>query len=180
MSITSGSSSFRRPGRSRPGRLRRRLARWHAWHLDTVLAAGASPAPGTLLGAHAAGLNELSSRWDLASAWRNLLALVDGDDAPSRWSVRPLSAAVTTARCEIEQLIAALYSLEPVNPRGVALARLLVRDGTGPVYNPASEEALIDAVDECLRALDATARPPRRMPRGNSSRVEQPGRRIRP
>ena len=45
----------------------------------------------------------------------------------------------------------------PVPARGVALANLLLIDGTGPLYNPLSTVALEDAVAEAVAFLDPAA-----------------------
>jgi hypothetical protein len=99
-------------------------------------------------------LSELPNRWRLAGEWEHLLALAENGPVNGRWRVRPMTDRILAARSEIEQLTAALYSLEPVNPYGVALARRLVRDGAGPVYDPRSGRSLLDAIDESIAALD--------------------------
>lgn len=90
----------------------------------------------------------------MAGEWEHLLTTAEAGAAKGRWRVRPMSGQIVAARLEIEQLTAALLSLEPVDPRGVAMARRLVRDGAGPVYNPRCKRSVADAVDECLGALE--------------------------
>ncbi len=58
-------------------------------------------------------LSELPSRWRLAGEWKHLLALAETGPVNGRWRVRPMTDRILAARPEIEQLTAALYSLEP-------------------------------------------------------------------
>jgi hypothetical protein len=119
-------------------------------------------------------LSELSSRWRVAGEWDHLLQLAETGPVRSRWRVRPMTDRILTARSQIEQLTAALYSLEPVNPCGVAMARRLIRDGAGPVYDPGSERSLADAIHESIAALDPPVRELARS-RGTSSTGWIPG-----
>ena len=52
----------------------------------------------------------------------------------------------------IERLVDRLLATEPVDVRGVALARLLITDGAGPLYSNRRQRAVTEAV---ARALDA-------------------------
>jgi hypothetical protein len=70
-----------------------------------------------------------------------------------------MTRRIRAARPEIERLTAILYSPEPVNPRGVAIARRLARDGTGPVYDPRCGRSLVDEVDEMIAALGPASTP---------------------
>jgi hypothetical protein len=99
-------------------------------------------------------LSELPNRWQVAGEWEHLLALAGNGPVTGRWRVRPMTDRILAARSEIERLTAALYSLEPVNPCGVAMARRLARDGAGPLYNPSSGRSLVAALDESIAALD--------------------------
>jgi hypothetical protein len=69
-----------------------------------------------------------------------------------------MSGQILAARAAIERLTEALYSPELVDPRGLAMARRLVRDGAGPVYDPRADRSLADALAECLDALDPSRR----------------------
>jgi hypothetical protein len=111
-------------------------------------------------------MSELSGRWRVAGEWDHLLELAEATPVKTRWRVRPLTRRIRAARPEIERLTATLYSLEPVNPQGVAVARRLVRDGTGPVYDPHSGRSLLDEVGRAIAALDPSR--PAEMPYGAS------------
>jgi hypothetical protein len=102
----------------------------------------------------------------VAGEWDHLLALAETAPDRSRWRVSPMTRRIRAARPEIERLTAILYSLEPVDPRGVAIARRLARDGTGPVYDPRCGRSLVDEVDEAIAALGPVSTP--EMPYGAS------------
>lgn len=70
-----------------------------------------------------------------------------------------MARRIRAARPEIERLTGILYSLEPVDPNGVAVARRLARDGTGPLYDPHCERSLVDEVDEAIAALCPVSTP---------------------
>jgi hypothetical protein len=58
---------------------------------------------------------------------------------------------VSAASEELAALARALAQPDPVSPRGVAQTVLLLTDGAGPLYNPASRASVAD------RAATATA-----------------------
>jgi hypothetical protein len=115
-------------------------------------------------------LSELSNRWRVAGEWDHLLALAETAPVKSRWRVLPMTRRIRAAQPEIERLTAILYSLEPVNPRGVAIARRLARDGTGPVYDPRCGRSLVDEVGGAIAALGPVNT--REMPYGASDDEE--------
>jgi hypothetical protein len=98
--------------------------------------------------------SDLQARWRLAGEWENLLALAGSRPRNGRLRVTPMTARILEAQPAIERLTDVLYSPEPVDARGMAIARALVRDGTGPVYNPYSAHSLVDAIDQAVAALE--------------------------
>ena len=64
---------------------------------------------------------------------------------------------VLAAAEEIEQLISALRVAQPVPARGVAIASLLLTDGTGPLYHLPSTVDLPAAVYAAVHHLDPRA-----------------------
>jgi len=94
------------------------------------------------------------ARWRVAGEWENLLALAERRPRNGQLRVTPMTARILAARPAIDRLTDALYSVEPVDARGVAIARALVRDGTGPVYNPYSAQSLTDVIDHAIAALE--------------------------
>ena len=93
-----------------------------------------------------------STRLKLATLYVNIL------DAAEERSADPASAliieyvAVVAARQELIQLIARLSSGEALEPRGLALARLLIYDDAGPIFR-AGRKTLTVALAEIASAL---------------------------
>ena len=122
----------------RPGLLDRLLVRWRAPSLDAQLAAGDSPEGRRGRAVRASLLVDPAARFELASCWQ---AVLDRVSAASRWTdprMPLMRSRVAAATAEIRQLIGALRASAPVSARGVAMARRLLTDGTGPLYNAQS------------------------------------------
>jgi hypothetical protein len=66
---------------------------------------------------------------------------------------------VEVARDEILRLVERLREPRPVCPRGVALARLLLTDGTGPLYAPSPNDELWRRLHRAAAALDGPEKP---------------------
>ena len=64
-------------------------------------------------------------------------------------------SVVREAREAILGLAERLEAPAPVNPRGVALARVLLTDGVSPLYNRSCEQTLTAAIWEIQDGLDA-------------------------
>jgi hypothetical protein len=122
--------------------------------LDTQLAAGEPTTTNRARAVRAAMLVAPAKRHQLAAGWQSVLRPTPA--APlGRGSVVPTrSDQVGPALPEIEELVAALRAEWPVAPRGVALANLLLTDGTGPLYNPTNPRNVRDEIREALRHLD--------------------------
>ena len=127
--------------------LERVLARLRGRSLDRLIAAGHGT--GTrLLRQRSAWLVRSDSRTTLADNWNRLLS-------PHRLSLAPLNRrAIEFARPDIAALVARLRSDAPVAARGVALAALLLTDGTGPLYRRQAPQRLVTEIQAALRALD--------------------------
>jgi hypothetical protein len=63
-------------------------------------------------------------------------------------------AAVRSGRPALLGLAQLLEGTAPVAPQGVVLARELLTDGLGPLFNPNSEQTVTEAVREIVDALD--------------------------
>jgi hypothetical protein len=109
--------------------------------LDQALARGVDPSTRGRLGHRAVELCEPATRRKIAA---QLERAVEAADEPPR----PLTVAVPLNRVAIRELCPLLFTLaedlrseEPMNARGVALARLLLMDGYSPLYGfrPARE-----------------------------------------
>jgi hypothetical protein len=124
--------------------------------LDQQLAAGEPTTTDRARAVRAAMLVAPAKRGQLATGWQSVLRPTR--PAPSgRLSVvstRP--EQLRAARTEIEELVVALRAEWPVAPRGVALANLLLTDGTGPLYNAADPRNVRDEVREALRHLNSS------------------------
>jgi hypothetical protein len=119
----------------------RRGVRLGRFSLDQALALGADPSTSRRLSRRALKLCHSVTRRKIAA---DLERVVEAADEPPR----PLTAAVPLNRVAIRELRALLLTLaedlrgaEPMNARGVALARLLLMDGYSPLYGlrPARE-----------------------------------------
>lgn len=103
-----------------PRRLRARLiARLRASSLDRQLAVGVAPAAGSALAAHRARIVAPPERHAVARTLSESMQAGHGG---------------TLAEDLIERLIQRLYAPGPVCERGMARLRLLLSDGSGPLY----------------------------------------------
>ena len=136
--------------------LRRRdnlLARLRAGALDAQLAAGAPVADHRLRATRAAVLVGPRSRAALAAWWGQVVRRAHEAQSPGDPRAPVARMQVLVAEKEIQALVAALQAPRPVSARGVAAAGLLLRDGTGPVYNARSRMDLATAVRVAHRHL---------------------------
>ncbi|MGD9619988.1 MAG: hypothetical protein AB7G47_06820 [Mycolicibacterium sp.] len=151
---TAGSARQRTRHRGdRAGLLARAAARVLSPRLDRQLAAGCPATAGALLGAHAARLGSSAERHNLASSLRLMLcrALTPGHSSPSMQYARPAYAllqpnyaAIVAAQATVRRIIALLTdSNRPIKPRAIARLRILLCDGTGPLYQ-GSRESLVE------------------------------------
>jgi hypothetical protein len=122
--------------------------------LDEQLATGASPESSVTLALHAGRLCRPAQRRLLA---RSLTRIVAAADAPvgNRLKMPVCRAAVHHARAELAAVAGRLGASGAVNVHGVARLRILLADGTGPLYQPAPPERLRRELTEVRAALDA-------------------------
>jgi hypothetical protein len=132
----------------------RLLARMFGASLDRRLAAGQAPEADRLLAVRAQQLVALRRRRELARNWEHLLA-----EATGRPSSRPGALLcrdrIVAAAAEVRELAGHLRAPLPVAATGVAAARVLLTDATGPVYNRRDRTGL----DTRLRAISAMLDP---------------------
>jgi hypothetical protein len=141
-------------------RLRDRIcARLLEWRLDRLLAEGASPDSTPALSLRARKLIGLGARGELARSLRRIQA----DARRGRHPFDPTLPLCRTRVVECESLIAELTERlldpAPVAARGVAQARLLVTDGSSPLYTRAGA-GLEAAIEEAMRGLVLVAGEP--------------------
>ena len=123
--------------------------------LDRQIAAGHRCEGTAELALRARQLSDPRTQQELA---RNLRGIIDYVDR--RGSRKVISsvilerAAVRRGRRAILDLAEQLERAAPVNPRGIVLARALVTDGLGPLFNPHSERTVTEVAQEAQDALE--------------------------
>ena len=126
--------------------------------LDRSLADGVSPECDVLLALRAQRIACVASRRELA---RSLQRLIDASQQSSHTLSPAASMAVlcrvSAARSEFESLVEHLLAPVPVSAHGVALVRLLLREGGGPLYRYESRVDLAAMVRSCIAALDPSS-----------------------
>jgi hypothetical protein len=129
-------------------------AQWYAGQLDRRLAQGTSPNATALLAIHAERITGPRGRArvaeGLARARRDAHAAHSGFSA----AIPPHASEVRAARTVLETLERRLLAPEPVTPRGVALLRVLLTDGAGPLYRPGEPGVLGSDLRAAAAALE--------------------------
>ena len=143
-----------------PVRFRDRLvSRWRSLTLDAQLGDGRHAEHDRLRAVRAGILPTPATRRRLAAGWEDVLRRTARShrshrSLDSRMPIR--SSRVVAAEDDIRHMISLLRASNPVPARGVAIASLLLMDGTGPLYNSASPFDLAATVREAIRHLDPT------------------------
>jgi hypothetical protein len=129
--------------------------------LDRQLASGRPPGAGRVVAARAEYLLS-SARWELVQRWQQVLD--EARRAPrARNPHAPLCRDyIINAEGEVRTMLDTLSSGLPVSARGVAMAGLLLSDGTGPLYHRNCLVSLPAALREVTAHLEAT--PPHAQP----------------
>ncbi|MGA3153805.1 MAG: hypothetical protein ACLPN6_14260 [Streptosporangiaceae bacterium] len=136
------------------GRLRDRvLARVLAARLDRELAAGCPAGFSRAMAARAWRIVSPAGRRELARGWELVLAQASRPPVPRSPRGMLRRGVVAGAERDVRELLAALTGGRPVTVRGAAMAGLLLRDGTGPLYNQRCARDLGTAVREATRQL---------------------------
>jgi hypothetical protein len=124
--------------------------------LDRQLASGRSPATGGVVAARAEYLLS-EARWELVQSWQKVLDQA-GRAPRARDPHAPLCRdRIIDAGGDVRTMLDALSSGLGVSARGVAMAGLLLSDGTGPLYNRNCPVDLRAALQEVTTHLEATA-----------------------
>ena len=133
------------------------LVRLLSSSLDRRLAAGRQPESSRLLAAHAERLVSPSLRQTLAKNWEDLLVQLRRPPA-ARSPRAPLCRKhIIMAEPAVRAMLGALVAPVPIPARGVAMARQLLSEGVGPLYNPHSLVDLQAALQETGIQLDPLA-----------------------
>jgi hypothetical protein len=147
----------------------RLIARWRSMRLDRALAQGTPPEASGALLLRARALVAPRTRRDLGRALERILA----EPAPAaliRVRVPVRRREVTRARDDLRLLAQRLAGPAPVDVRGVAQVRVLLSDGSGPLFWRRSADELSGRVREAIQALDLQA-PHEPAPAGGRERV---------
>jgi hypothetical protein len=139
--------------------LRDRLrARVNGWSLDRDLARGASPESSLALALRARRIASPTTCRQLAKGVDRVRGIAEGQAQP-RWlgASRRWPTWVRGAGSELRALSDRLLVDGPVTAQGIAKLRLLLSDGSGPLYQPRTQEQLRDQLADVLEALDPPA-----------------------
>jgi hypothetical protein len=115
--------------------------------LDALIAQGWVPAIDPALELRASQLEQLAMRATLARALRRAMRAVEQRPRGGWLGSQVPVAAASVRQCmpELSDLARALTDIRP-GVRGVAIACMLVTDGSSPLYRNAGPERLRDAV----------------------------------
>jgi hypothetical protein len=110
------------------------IAELFATRFDKQLVAGAAPDPGSALAAHVSRLVSAGERRKLAETLRRSVSESYSRHEPMSARIPVDRSGVTAAVGLIDQVESRLLAPRPVSAHGVARLRLLLSDGTGPMY----------------------------------------------
>jgi hypothetical protein len=103
----------------------------------------------------AAQLASAVTRRDTARSLREVVSAIDNPRAEWFGSTALLDRDGVAASPDVlTELAERLEQPGPIGSRGVARARVLVCDGMGPLYNPASERSMDEAIAWIIEGLD--------------------------
>lgn len=140
--------------RNAPSLPARALAAVRHAALDRRLADGADTAEHRQLTARAWQITRASACQRLAAALDAIVIDVERPGPARSARARICREEVEVARAEIGRLAERLRDPRPVRPRGVALARRLLTDGTGPLYVASANDELYRQLRRATVALD--------------------------
>jgi hypothetical protein len=121
--------------------------------LDQALASGVSPDSSAALSLRAQALIGTSARAGLAGSITRLITEAEHPMGPLTFHVPTCRAKILRSRETLEALADRLVSTNPVDARGVARVRLLLTDGSGPIYARPTADDLEPALERTLVAL---------------------------
>jgi hypothetical protein len=143
-----------RPASRVPALRARALATVRHAALDRRLADGADTTGHRELTARAWQITRASACERLATALDAILIGAERSGPERGASVRICREEIEVARGEIRRLAQRLRDPRPVRARGVALARRLLSDGTGPLYVASANDELYRQLRRATVALD--------------------------
>ena len=134
--------------------LTRAWARLHTSQLDRALAAGASPDSSAALSLRARALIGATARRDLARSIRRLVEAARHPFNPLTHSMPMCRRKAVASADTLLELADRLTTGVPVDARGVAMLRLLLIDGGGPIYHRPAANDLDPALAAVIAALE--------------------------
>jgi hypothetical protein len=143
------------PAKVRPSLALRLRVRWNAPQLDAALADGADRAASKALALRAQQLADREHRTKIARSIDHLLALSEraGATQPSITQVPLRPDRVEDSRRQLMELADRLEAVDSPAVKGLAMANLLVEDGSAALYAHEPSD-LGPAVEAILAALD--------------------------
>lgn len=132
-------------------------ARVQAHSLDRALAAGVPPDSSAGLSVRAHDLIGSRSRHELAVAIRRLIDQAGHPLRPMSVTVPICRRKVYRSRATLDRLAERLVGDEPLDARGLAQIRLLLGDGSGPIYLRPAANDLEPALERAMTALEVRA-----------------------
>ncbi len=109
-------------------------ARLFAGRLDRDVDDGIAPLPGSPLAIHMARLTSIPEREALARSLRQAVADLHRDRPAFSSHVPVHPQRLATCRDVVDDITLRLHAPQPVRARGMARLRILLSDGTGPLY----------------------------------------------
>jgi hypothetical protein len=132
----------------------RLTARLRAGALDRVLASGALQNASPALALRARALAGPALAEECAAALRRIIQEARRSrPIPGMRVIGGARERVLGAEHELRGLASLLQSGQPLNVRGIAKVRMLLTDGTGPLFYRDSDQSLSDAVRDAASAL---------------------------
>ena len=111
------------------------IAELFATRFDKQLAAGVAPEPGSALAAHLSRLASTGERRRLAETLQHSVSETHSRRTRMSAQIPVDRSGVAAAVGLIDQVVLRLRGPRPVSARGVARLRLLLTDGSGPMYS---------------------------------------------
>ena len=134
-----------------PRRLVALWARVRSYDLDERLAHGVDPRSSSLLAARARQLAQPGARRGIAAGLERLA--LDHRRAGVSFRIEPQRAAIAPNHRRLLALAEALRESRPAYAGGIAAARLILVDGSGPAYTDRRGEALTRAIEQAAAQL---------------------------
>jgi hypothetical protein len=131
------------------------VARLLASSLDRQLAAGCAPESTQRLATRAAQLASVTTRRELARNFDHLLDSVHRAQVARSPRVLMMRDSIKDVEPDLREMLTTLAVPLPASARGVAMARILLTDGTGPLFNPHSSTNLRNAIRGVTAQLDS-------------------------